>query len=257
MDIEQHEYGEPFELNLVQRSFQHITITIQWNELEDGSDQMSAESSELLRSLHALSGPFPPWDIHHLPDRPGELFLDWLQVAIKANVKEPHAMTISTVDQDGYPDARVLILKNVIDEAFYFASSSESRKGRQLEDNPHVALTFYWPALGRQVRIRGTAADMGNEAGADDFRKRSAGARAVAMTGRQSQELESEEVLDSSIEAQKERIEREPDMVTPHWRLYAVNAREVEFWQGDSGRKHTRIRYELQDGQWKQHRLWP
>ena len=63
-------------------------------------------------------------------------------------------MTISTVDQDGYPDARVLILKNVIDEAFFFASSSESRKGRQLEDNPHVALTFYWPALGRQVRIR-------------------------------------------------------------------------------------------------------
>jgi len=166
-------------------------------------------------------------------------------------------MTISSVDQDGYPDARVLILKQVVDEAFYFASSSESRKGRQLEDNPHVALTFYWPALGRQVRIRGKAADMGNEAGADDFRKRSAGARAVAMTGRQSQELESEEVLNSSIDAQKERIQRDPDVVTPHWRLYAVNAQEVEFWQGDSGRKHTRIRYELQEGKWKQHRLWP
>ncbi|NUU79814.1 pyridoxine/pyridoxamine 5'-phosphate oxidase [Paenibacillus xylanilyticus] len=218
---------------------------------------MSIVPSELLRSLQSLSGPFPSWDMEYLPDRPGKLFLDWLRVAIDSDVKEPHAMTISTVDQDGHPDARVLILKNVVDDSFYFASSAESRKGQQLKDNPHVALTFYWPALGRQIRIKGTAEDMGDEAGADDFRKRSAGARAVAMTGHQSQELGSEEVLDSSIEAQMERIQRDPDVVSPQWRLYAVNAEEVEFWQGDPERKHTRIRYQLRDGQWKQHRLWP
>ncbi|MFS0870332.1 pyridoxal 5'-phosphate synthase [Paenibacillus xylanilyticus] len=218
---------------------------------------MSNEPSELLRSLRSLSGPFPSWDIEHLPDRPGKLFLDWLRVAIDSDVKEPHAMTISTVDQDGRPDARILILKNVVDDSFYFASSSESQKGQQLKDNPHVALTFYWPALGRQIRIKGTAEDMGDEAGADDFRKRLAGARAVAMTGHQSQKLESEEVLESSIEAQKERIQRDPDVVSPQWRLYAVNAKEVEFWQGDSERKHVRIQYVLQGGLWKQYRLWP
>jgi pyridoxamine 5'-phosphate oxidase len=218
---------------------------------------MSNKPSDLLRGLKSLSGPFPTWDTEQLPDRPRELFLEWLRLAIDYGVKEPHAMTISTVDSNGFPDARVLILKDVVDEAFYFASGSESRKGQQLENNPQVALTFYWPALGRQIRIRGTAEDMGEEAGAADFRKRSAGARAVAMTGRQSQELESEEELERAITAQKERISRDSDVITPNWRLYAVNAQEVEFWQGDPERKHVRIQYILHQGQWKHQRLWP
>ncbi|WP_440117765.1 pyridoxine/pyridoxamine 5'-phosphate oxidase [Paenibacillus sp. QZ-Y1] len=218
---------------------------------------MSEKPSDLLRGLKSLSGPFPTWDTERLPDRPGELFLDWLRLAIDADVKEPHAMTISTVDANGFPDARVLILKDVVDEAFYFASGSESRKGQQLEDNPHVALTFYWPVLGRQIRIRGTAEDLGAEAGAADFRKRAAGARAVAMMGRQSQELRSEEELEHAIATQKERISRDPDAVTPNWRLYAVNAKEVEFWQGDPERKHMRIQYVMQEGTWSHRRLWP
>lgn len=218
---------------------------------------MINKPSDLLRGLKSLSGPFPAWDTEQLPDRPGDLFLEWLRLAIDYGVKEPHAMTISTVDSNGFPDARVLILKDVVDEAFYFASGSESQKGQQLESNPRVALTFYWPALGRQIRIRGEAVDMGEEAGAADFRKRSAGARAVAMTGRQSQELESEEELERAIAAQKERISRDPDVITPNWRLYAVNAKEVEFWQGDPERKHVRIQYVLQQGQWKCQRLWP
>ncbi|WP_408894451.1 pyridoxal 5'-phosphate synthase [Paenibacillus taichungensis] len=218
---------------------------------------MINKPSELLRGLKSLFGPFPTWDTEQLPVRPGNLFLEWLRLAIDYGVKEPHAMTISTVDSNGFPDARVLILKDVVDEAFYFASGSESRKGQQLGNNPHVALTFYWPALGRQIRIRGEAVDMGEEAGAADFRKRSAGARAVAMTGRQSQELESEEELKRAIAAQKERISKDPDVITPNWRLYAVNAKEVEFWQGDSERKHVRIQYILHQGQWKHQRLWP
>lgn len=218
---------------------------------------MSDKPSDLLRGLKSLSGPFPAWNTELSPDRPGDLFLEWLRLAIDYGVKEPHAMTISTVDSNGFPDARVLIMKDVVDEAFYFASGSESRKGQQLESNPHVALTFYWPALGRQIRIMGDAVDMGEEAGAADFRKRSIGARAVAMTGRQSQELESEEELERAIAAQKERISRDPDVITPNWRLYAVNAKEVEFWQGDPERKHVRIQYILHQGQWKHQRLWP
>lgn len=77
------------------------------------------------------------------------------------------------------------------------------------------------------------------------------------MTGHQSEVLDSEEVLDSSIEAQKEKIRLDPGVVTPNWRLYAVNAQEVEFWQGDPERKHVRVQYVMQDGQWKSLRLWP
>ncbi|MCR8630613.1 pyridoxine/pyridoxamine 5'-phosphate oxidase [Paenibacillus radicis (ex Xue et al. 2023)] len=125
--------------------------------------------NERLRGLKSLTGPFQAFDTSRLPENPGELFLQWLNLAIENEVKEPHAMTLSTVDADGYPDARVLILKDVVGDAFYFATGSESRKGQQLKGNPHVALTFYWPQLGRQVRIRGTAIDMGKEMGRQIF----------------------------------------------------------------------------------------
>ncbi|WP_289142850.1 pyridoxal 5'-phosphate synthase [uncultured Brevibacillus sp.] len=213
---------------------------------------------QLLRSLKSLSGPFQPFDVTQLPESPGALFLQWLNLAIENEVKEPHAMTLSTVDADGYPDARVLILKDVVGEAFYFASSSEGRKGRQLLQNPQAALTFYWPKLGRQVRLRGTVVDMGAEAGAADFRRRSLEARAVALTGLQSQKLEKMDDLEQSLANQRERIKRDPEIVEPSWRLYAVNVREAEFWQGDIHRKHIRIQYHLcDDGQWRYNLLWP
>lgn len=218
---------------------------------------MSSKAEDLLRQLKSLSGPFPIWNMEQLPDQPGELFLDWLRLAIENNVKEPHAMTLSTVDQHGYPDARVLILKNMIQDAFYFASSLDSQKGQQLKDNPRVALTFYWPSLGRQIRIRGIAQDEGDEAGAKDFRKRNPGAKAVAMTERQSQLLDSEEELNGSIEIQKIRLQENSDFAAPHWRLYAVHAKEVEFWQGDTDRKHIRVQYNWQEGHWQRNRLWP
>ncbi|CAM3373353.1 pyridoxal 5'-phosphate synthase [Marinicrinis lubricantis] len=214
------------------------------------------DPKQILRSLETLSGPFPPFDINLLPAAPGELFMEWLNLAIEHEVKEPHAMTLSTMDADGYPDARVLILKNVVDDTFYFASSAESRKGQQLKRNPKAALTFYWPTLGRQIRLRGTVEDMGDAASAADFQERSAEARAIALAGNQSRELASEEELKYSLAAQEQRIRRKPDITTPNWRLYALKAREAEFWQGDTRRKHTRIQYYWSEEQWKHRRLW-
>lgn len=121
---------------------------------------MSDKPIELLQRLKSLSGPFPTWDMGQLPDRPGKLFLEWLRLAVENEVKEPHAMTISTVDQDGYPDARVLILKNVIDETFYFASSSESRKGQRVEGKfscrSDILLAFTWKTDSDKGNCRGS-----------------------------------------------------------------------------------------------------
>ncbi|WP_152393020.1 pyridoxine/pyridoxamine 5'-phosphate oxidase [Paenibacillus guangzhouensis] len=213
--------------------------------------------NELLRSLKSLSGPFPSFDVNLLPETPGKLFLQWLNLAIENGVKEPHAMTLSTVDADGYPDARVLILKNVVNDAFYFASGFKSRKGQQLKRNPQAAITFYWPMLGRQIRLRGTVEDMGDEAGAADFLQRSEEARAVALTGNQSRELVREEELEDSLAKQRERISHDPNITTLNWRLYAVNVKEAEFWQGDTHRKHIRVQYYWSEGQWKHRKLWP
>ncbi|MBO1582864.1 pyridoxal 5'-phosphate synthase [Bacillus sp. XF8] len=219
---------------------------------------MLNNTSQLLRRLKSLSGPFIPFDLKQLPEKPGALFLQWLNLAIENEVKEPHAMTLSTVDVNGYPDARVLILKDVIGDVFYFASGSEDRKGQQLQRNPNVALTFYWPKLGRQVRLRGTVVDMGKEAGSADFLRRSMEAPAVALTVLQSQKLENVNDLEHALAVQKERIKRNPQIVSPDWTLYAVNVREAEFWQGDVYRKHVRIHYNLcEEGQWRHHLLWP
>src|SRR3954447_9715771 len=114
---------------------------------------LTADARTLLRSLPALVGSPPPFDPANAPDTPAELYMIWLRLAIAAGVKEPHVMVLSTVDDQGIPDARTLILKDVDESGFAFASSAISIKGRQLSGSPVAALTSYWPVLGRQVRL--------------------------------------------------------------------------------------------------------
>lgn len=107
-----------------------------------------------IRQSKTLLGPFPYFNINDATYKPYQLFLEWYQVAIDNGVYEPQSMTLSTVDEGGFPDARVLILKDIDQYGWYFASSSESKKGMQIDLNKKVALTFYWSKIGRQVRIR-------------------------------------------------------------------------------------------------------
>ncbi len=212
----------------------------------------------LLRGLKSLEGPFDRFDPSSLPAAPGELFLQWFEEALRNKVQEPHAATLSTVDPDGRPDARILILKDVHDDTFYFASGMESRKGQQLQRLPYAALTFYWPALGRQIRLRGRVSDTGVQEGAEDLRRRGTEARALAMLGRQSQQLDSEEQLEQALAEQREVLQSDPEAVTPLWRLWALELEEAEFWQADPDRRHTRIQYRLSgEGRWEHGLLWP
>lgn len=211
----------------------------------------------LLRNLSVLSGTFDDFDTDDVPDTPHELFLKWLHYAINIGVFEPHAMTLSTVDHKGYPDARVLILKNMDHHGWYFATSSESGKGQQLVEQSKVALTFYWPLLGKQIRILGTAVDTGSERSAADFLERSEMSRAAAMIGKQSHHLTNQEELDQAFDQKMDMIKNYPDFVYPHWKLYCVYAEQVEFWQGNRDRKHTRLLYRMHDNQWTHELLWP
>ncbi|MFG2569123.1 pyridoxamine 5'-phosphate oxidase family protein [Streptomyces sp. NPDC048567] len=110
---------------------------------------------EWLRSIEVFAGPLPDFDPAVAPAEPVDLFLAWLRAALAAGVPDAHAMTLSTVGEDGHPDARVLILKNVDGDGWQFAVHAGSPKGRQLAERPSAALTFYWPQQGRQVRVRG------------------------------------------------------------------------------------------------------
>ena len=213
---------------------------------------------ERLRGLKSLAGPFAPFEAGAAPDDPRGLFEAWLSDAIDRGIPEAHAMTLSTVDEQGYPDARVLILKNVDADGWHFASTKLSPKGRQIAARPRAALTFYWQPLGRQVRLRGPVIEMGRDICEADFLARPIGSRAGALLARQSDVLVSDAALDAGLAEQRRRIEADPSTVSPTWAVYVVKPDEVEFWQADEERRHTRLRYRQENqGGWTRERLWP
>jgi pyridoxamine 5'-phosphate oxidase len=214
-------------------------------------------TSAQLRSLPSLAGPLPEFDPDTAPADPDLLFGRWLAAAIDAGVIEPHAMTLSTVDSTGRPSARVLILKSLASGCWSFASGSHSRKGKELANTPWAALTFYWPLLGRQVRVRG-AIEVANAAdSAADFLARSPGARGVGLLGNQSEPVTSLAERDRALDEATARAAAEPHLVSPEWTVYHVVADEVEFWQGDERRRHVRLRYTRDGGPWGRALLWP
>jgi pyridoxamine 5'-phosphate oxidase len=210
-----------------------------------------------LRELVVFEGELAHFDVSDAPAHPAELFLRWLVEAIQANVREPHAMTLSTVDHEGRPTSRVLILKGLGDGRWEFATSRGSRKGKELDGNGWAALSFYWSELGRQVRVRGRVLEAGAERSAADFLARSDGARAEALAGTQSEVLSDLEDLEEALREAGEQIERDPGVVDEEWTVYGLVPDEVEFWQAHPERRHVRLRYLLRDGSWERAQLWP
>ncbi|WP_445165404.1 pyridoxine/pyridoxamine 5'-phosphate oxidase [Mycolicibacterium sp. Dal123E01] len=210
-----------------------------------------------LRALPVLSGTAPGFDLNDAPNEPISLFVAWLHGAVDAGVPEPHAMTMSTVDAHGRPRSRVLIVKAVDDAGWHFAVSSASQKGRDLAANPLAALTFYWPALVRQVRVVGTVGSDGAAASAADFRARPLGSRAMALTLRQSQPMHDVTELDTELAKAHHRLSDEPNYVPDEWLSYAVRPDEVEFWEGSADRRHRRLSYSRADAGWERTQLWP
>lgn len=210
----------------------------------------------IIRQSKTLVGPFPEFNVKDVSECPHELFLEWFKAAIDSGVHEPHAMTLSTTDHNGFPDARVLIIKDVDQDGWYFASSSQSNKGKQIEVNPNVALTFYWSQVGRQIRIRGTARKMDKDMSANDFLNRGVTARAIALIGKQSSIVKDQIEFEQEFEKQIYHIEQNPNIVSPTWTLYRVTASEVEFWQADEERKHIRLKYSNEGDEWIRTQLW-
>ncbi|MBD0746843.1 pyridoxal 5'-phosphate synthase [Streptomyces sp. CBMA152] len=212
-----------------------------------------------LRSLDAFPSRLPTFDPASAPAEPVELFLAWLTEAVQAGEPGPHAMTLSTVDEQGDPWARVLILKNVDAAGWQFAAHAGSPKGQQLSAHPRAALTFYWPGRGRQIRIRGAVTTGSADSNAADFLARSPSARAEALLGHQSQHLDTLAHRDAAIAESARRVDQNPQLLAEDWTLYTLAPVSVEFWQAAETRVHTRLRYERArpDAEWERHLLWP
>lgn len=212
-----------------------------------------------LRNTKVLEGPFMDPNFDTFPETPHEAFKMWFHEAVTAGVREPHSMTISTVDNQGCPDARVLILKNVDSRGWHFAVKADSPKGKQLAENGHAALTFYWPQLARQVRVKGRAIELPEAESALDYQARPFESRVAAVASNQSEVLCDREELTRKLAETKSIMSKDPLSGVKQWRVYAVAAHAVEFWQGDASRLHKRLQYIHDDdkGQWQKHLLWP
>lgn len=211
-----------------------------------------------LHSLPVWDAPLPSFDPSEAPASPLSLFRAWFVQAARAGQAEPHTMDLATVDADGRPDVRTVMLHGADERGWHFASHTTSAKGRQLAARPHAALNFYWPVQGRQVRLRGRVTTGTPEEAYEDLHVRSTGALSAALVGHQSERLPSLDTLRAASEAAWARAQAEPMAHAPTWTRYVLAPSEAEFFQGDAARRHIRLRYTLgETGTWSRELLWP
>ena len=191
-----------------------------------------------------------------LDNNPITQFSVWFAEWLRCNPIEPTAFTLSTVTEQGLPDSRVVLLKDLWHDKFVFFTNYLSAKGRQITNNPHVALNFYWPELNRQVRVKGVAAVLPEYLSKKYFAARPFASQCSAYVSPQSQEITLEH-LQHLLSAAEQRFASAPVPKPKHWGGYAVSANEIEFWQGQRGRLHDRIVYTCTAKTWHKIRLAP
>ncbi|MFI2226326.1 pyridoxal 5'-phosphate synthase [Streptomyces fradiae] len=212
-----------------------------------------------LHRLRVWEAEPPRFDPRTAPEDPLDLFRAWFVDAAEAGQPEPHTTQLATVGADGRPDVRTVVLHGADADGWRFASHATSAKGRQLAAHPYAALHFYWPLRARQVRLRGAVTTGTAQEAYADLHARSTGALAAALTGRQSAPLASPEELAEANEAAWERAAADPAAHAPTWTVYRLVPLEAEFFQGDTRRRHVRLRYHrpAAEGAWSRGLLWP
>lgn len=201
-----------------------------------------------LRKANAAADPFVQFGV-------------WLQDATESSLHEPNAMTLATASAEGFPSARLVLLKGVDERGFVFFTNYDSRKGRELAENPVASLVFWWDILERQVRIEGRVERLPDKESDDYYDSRPLGSRLGAWASAQSSVIDSREVLEARLAELQKRYAREEDGTPsrpPFWGGYRVVPSAIEFWQGGPNRLHDRLRYTRgDDGAWEIARLSP
>jgi pyridoxamine 5'-phosphate oxidase len=180
----------------------------------------------------------------------------WQALAGRAPV-DATAMVLATADGEGRPSARTVLLKGIDERGFAFFTNYESRKGRDLAENPRAALVFFWPVLERQVLVSGAVAKLPAAESEGYFRSRPRGSRIAAWASRQSSTVADRQELERQWAEAAARFPGDDVPLPPYWGGYVLTPSRLEFWQGRPNRLHDRFAYVLEDGRWVVHRLAP
>jgi pyridoxamine 5'-phosphate oxidase len=189
---------------------------------------------------------------------PFRLFADWLEDATKSEINDPNGVALATVDQDGLPDVRMVLLKGFDEQGFVFYTNFESAKGRQILASMKAAMCFHWKSLRRQVRVRGPV-EVVSEAEADAYyQTRPRGSRIGAWASKQSRPLESRFALEKAVAEYTAKYAIGEVPRPDYWSGFRIVPRHIEFWHDRPFRLHDRVRFtRTDDGGWEKERLYP
>ena len=210
-----------------------------------GTYRKSYEKSELIES--------------EIPSLPIELFNKWFaEVEAFGGIEEINAMSIATIGLDGFPKARVVLLKQLTSDGFIFYTNYNSEKGKALLANPQAGISFFWPNLERQVIIKGFVEKVDAETSSTYFNSRPVGSKLGAIVSPQSQVIPNRAFLEKNLHDLENEFKNKTIPRPENWGGFIIKPISIEFWQGRANRLHDRIRYHLQDDKsWKIDRLAP
>ncbi|MET4138061.1 pyridoxamine 5'-phosphate oxidase [Pedobacter sp. UYP1] len=184
-------------------------------------------------------------------------FAKWFKDALEAKLYEPNVMTLATADLTGKPSSRILLLKGFDEEGFVFFTNYNSKKGKDLQENPQAAMQFFWPELERQVRIEGMVTKATAEASTTYFHSRPKGSQIGASASPQSTVIPNREILEDRVKELTASYQETEVPRPEHWGGYVLKPSHIEFWQGRPSRLHDRITYTSVNGVWTINRLAP
>tara|TARA_Y100000385_G_scaffold62941_1_gene61876 strand:- start:9012 stop:9644 length:633 start_codon:yes stop_codon:yes gene_type:complete len=194
-------------------------------------------------------------DIQDLSDEPILLFQKWLSEAVNLSI-DANAFVLSTVNPEGVPSSRVLLLKDVSENGFSFFTNYSSRKSKEIENNPNVCMNFFWKNFERQVRVTGIISKLSDQESEEYFNSRPYESRIGAWCSPQSKVIESRDVLENKFEELKKKYPNEVPR-PQNWGGYTISPTQIEFWQGRASRLHDRFLYSKEGENWRIERLAP
>jgi pyridoxamine 5'-phosphate oxidase len=196
------------------------------------------------------------FDIKNTDESPFKQFELWFKDAVDVKMLDPNAMILSTATKNGKPSSRGVLLKGYNDNGFVFFSNYESRKAKEMAENPQASLIFYWDKLDRQIRIEGKIEKISEKDSDAYYQTRSYTSRLGAWASKQSEVLKSRFTLIRKVAVYAAKYPVNPPL-PPYWGGYRLIPDYFEFWQGRESRLHDRISYTLENNSWKIERLYP